>query len=73
MRCGVAVRAFLLIAVLAASASLTQRSVADDGKHFLAVDHYVSVHSTVPFMSGQIAQIYVRARVDAGMVLRAHL
>jgi pimeloyl-ACP methyl ester carboxylesterase len=71
MRCRVAARPFLLMAFLFVNASLTQRTVADDGEHFLTVDHYVSVHSTVPFMSGQISQIYVRERLQAGMVLRA--
>src|SRR5712671_6092078 len=71
MSCKVVVRAFLLMAVVVASASLTRSADADGREHFLTVDHYVSVHSTVPFMSGQIAQIYVRERVQAGMVLRA--
>src|SRR5208283_1201295 len=35
------------------------------------VDHYVSVHSTVPFMAGQTAQIYVRERLLPGAVLRS--
>src|SRR5882757_10988599 len=70
MRCRVAVRAFLLMTAVVASASLTRSTDADEREHFLTVDHYVSVHSTVPFMSGQIAEIYVRERVDAGMVLR---
>src|SRR5258708_23039610 len=71
MKCSVAVLTFLLIVVLVAGTSLTRSIVADDGEHILTVDHYVSVHSTVPFMSGQIAQIYVRERVQAGMILRA--
>jgi pimeloyl-ACP methyl ester carboxylesterase len=71
MSCKVIVRVFLLMAVVVAIASLTRSIVAYEHEDFLTVDHYVSVHSTVPFMSGQIAQIYVRERVDAGMVLRA--
>src|SRR5260370_39768980 len=71
MSCKVIVRVFLLMAVVVAIASLTRSIVADEGDHFLTVDHYVSGHSTVPFMFGQIAQIYVRERVQAGTVLRA--
>jgi pimeloyl-ACP methyl ester carboxylesterase len=66
-----AILAVFLITVLLVSASLTRSIVADDADHFLTVDHYVSVHSTVPLMSGQIAQIYVRERLQAGMILRA--
>jgi pimeloyl-ACP methyl ester carboxylesterase len=61
------IRAAFLIASLLISGSLA----ADDGEHLLKVDHYVSGHSTVPFMSGQFAQIYVRERLQAGTVLRA--
>ena len=71
MRCRVTLRVFLLMAFPFVNASLMQRAVADGSDHTLTVDHYVSVHSTVPFMSGQIAQIYVRERLQAGMVLRA--
>jgi pimeloyl-ACP methyl ester carboxylesterase len=71
MRFRAAILAVFLITVLLVSASLTRPTVADDADHFLTVDHYVSVHSTVPFMSGQIAEIYVRERLQAGMLLRA--
>jgi pimeloyl-ACP methyl ester carboxylesterase len=68
MRFSIAFRALLMIAFLFASAPL---AAADDAENLLTVDHYVPVKSTVPFMSGQIAQIYVRERLHAGMVLRA--
>src|SRR5882724_9168646 len=71
MRFRLAVRAFLLMTAVVASASLTRSIDADEREHFLTVDHYVSVHSTVPFMSGQIAEIYVRERVQPGVALRA--
>jgi pimeloyl-ACP methyl ester carboxylesterase len=61
--------AFLLIAVLVATSPGS--IVADDADQLLMVDHYVSVYSTVPFMSGQIAEIYVRERLQAGTLLRA--
>jgi pimeloyl-ACP methyl ester carboxylesterase len=69
MRWKAIVVAFLLMAVLVATSPGS--IVADDANQLLTVDHYVSVHSTVPFMSGQIAQIYVRERLQAGMLLRA--
>ena len=42
----------------------------DDGGRLLRVDHYVQVHSTVPAISGQDTEIYVREVVEAGTVLR---
>jgi pimeloyl-ACP methyl ester carboxylesterase len=42
----------------------------DDGERLLTIDHYVRVKSTVPAIAGQIAQIYVRERVQAGIALR---
>src|SRR5438093_3119680 len=46
---------------------------ADDGEKLLTIDHYVRVKSTVPAIAGQLAQIYVRERVQAGAALRAPL
>jgi pimeloyl-ACP methyl ester carboxylesterase len=37
----------------------------------LTVDHYVKVRSAVPAMNGQIAQLYVRERVQPGTALRS--
>jgi len=71
MRYSVAVRAFLLTIFICVGASLTQSINADDGERLLTLDHYVSVHSTVPFLTGQITEIYVRERLRAAMVLRA--
>lgn len=44
---------------------------ADDGQRLLRVDHYVRVRSIAPSMKGQIAQIYVREVVQAGVALRS--
>jgi pimeloyl-ACP methyl ester carboxylesterase len=57
----------LLIAFSICGLSLVQ---ADDGDRLLSIDHYVRVHSTVPAISGQITQIYVREVVRAGIPLR---
>src|ERR1700733_9219731 len=44
--------------------------LADDAGRLPRVDHYVQVHSTVPAISGQTTQIYVREVAEAGTVLR---
>src|SRR6202050_5784333 len=49
---------------------LAQSSFSDDGGHLLSVDHYVRVHSTVPSLTGQTTQIYMREVVRAGTALR---
>ncbi len=58
--------------VLAVAVVLSAGSVclADDSARLLRVDHYVRVHSTVPAMTGQTSQIYVREVVEAGIALR---
>ncbi len=71
MRYGVALRLLLSTTFLFAIAVLIQPVIADDGESVLTVDHYVSTRSTVPFMAGQIAPIYVRERLLPGTVLRA--
>jgi pimeloyl-ACP methyl ester carboxylesterase len=43
----------------------------DDSEQLLTIDHYVRVRSTVPSVSGQLAQLYVRERAMAGAVMRA--
>src|ERR1700704_2345598 len=43
---------------------------ADDGERLLSIDHYVRIQSTVPAISGQPAQIYVRERAKAATVAR---
>jgi pimeloyl-ACP methyl ester carboxylesterase len=54
---------FTLVAVLA------QPSFANDAEKLLSVDHYVRIRSTVPSISGQTTQIYVRELVRAGTAL----
>lgn len=44
--------------------------LADDGQRLLRIDHYVPVRSIAPAMNGQLAQIYVREVVPAGLALR---
>lgn len=43
----------------------------DDSEQLLTVDHFVRIKSTAPSLSGQLAQIYVRERVQAGTALRS--
>ena len=50
---------------------LVSTMLADDGEKLLTIDHYVRVKSTVPAIAGQLTQIYVRERVQAGVALRA--
>src|SRR6266566_4260694 len=71
MRYRVALRVLLMAIFICFNSSFTLSTAADDGEHLLTVDHYVSVRSTVPFLAGQIAQIYVRERLRPGAVLRA--
>ncbi|HET9361280.1 MAG TPA: alpha/beta fold hydrolase [Vicinamibacterales bacterium] len=54
----------LVTVVLAVSAA------ADDGERILTIDHFVRVTSAVPALAGQPAQLYVRERVQAGMLAR---
>ena len=58
----------LVLSILAVVAALPLFS--DDGSKLLSVDHYVRVNSTVPAISGQTTQIYMREVVRAGTALR---
>ncbi len=58
------VRSLCVLLLLAAGLA------ADDGQQLLRLDHYVRVRSTVPAISGQAAQIYVREVALAASVLR---
>src|SRR3984885_4898681 len=57
-------------AVLALALFLAQSSFTPDCGHLVGVDNYVRVHSTVPSISGQVSQVYVREVVRAGTALR---
>jgi pimeloyl-ACP methyl ester carboxylesterase len=70
-----------LVFVTVSCASMPGASVAgNDSARLLDVDHYVRVRSTAPSMNGQIAQLYVRERVEgralvhgsSGVVLFVH-
>jgi pimeloyl-ACP methyl ester carboxylesterase len=54
----------LAVALLVAGA-VGQPSRADDSGRLLRLDHYVGVRSTVPAISGQMTEIYVREVVSA--------
>lgn len=70
MRYKTVVGTLLATLVLLLCGSPRRRAFAYDSEHLLTVDHYVPVHSTVPAMSGQIAEIYVRERLAPASVLR---
>ena len=57
-----------VVALVFVAATMSQ---ADDGERLLSLDHYVRVRSTVPAISGQTTQIYVREVVLAGTALRS--
>ena len=57
----------ILLVVLFA---VTSPRASDDGQRLLTLDHYVRLTSNVPAITGQLAQIYVRERVSAGVALR---
>ncbi len=59
-----------LIAAVSGLTLAAALASADDSARLLRVDHYVRVHSTVPAIAGQTAQIYVREVVQAGIALR---
>lgn len=60
----------LPLVMLAVVFGVAAPSAHDDGQRLLTVDHYVRHTSNVPAMNGQLAQIYVRERVSAGVALR---
>jgi pimeloyl-ACP methyl ester carboxylesterase len=66
-------RRILLALVVAAGAFplVARPLLGDDSETLLTVDHFVRLKSTAPSFSGQLAQIYVRERVQAGIALRA--
>ena len=63
--------AALLSSAVLIGTSFAVSAPADDGERLLSIDHYLPVKSTVPAMSGQLAEIYVRERVMAGVATRA--
>ena len=71
MRFSATARSLLVAFTIVITVPSIQLSAADDGEHLLTIDHYVPVRSTVPSVSGQITEIYVRERLQASAVLRA--
>jgi pimeloyl-ACP methyl ester carboxylesterase len=63
------VAAAVTVAVVALAGFLSP-TFAEDSGQLLTIDHFVRVSSTVPVMTGQPAQLYVRERVKAGTALR---
>ena len=59
-----------LAALVLLAAALAAPLRGDDSLRVLTIDHFVPVRSTVPAMTGQPAQLYVRERVVAGAALR---
>ncbi len=57
-------------AALLRALSFAPTGLADDANRLLRTDHYVQVQSSVPAISGQTTQIYVREVVEASTVLR---
>ncbi|HEX7080594.1 MAG TPA: alpha/beta hydrolase [Gammaproteobacteria bacterium] len=68
-------RAFVVALLLAAGPCFTpsasgQPSSGADGTELLTIDHYVRHVSTAPALESEIAQLYVRERVAAGVLAR---
>ena len=59
-----------LALLLTLVATVVPRAAGADTAGLLTVDHYVRVLSKVPSIAGQLAPIYVRERVNAGVALR---
>src|SRR6187455_1364674 len=62
--------AIAFIAALAAGPVAAQPTAGEDSQHILTVDHYVPNRSTVPSISGQTTQVYVRERVKPATIQR---
>ena len=60
----------LLAGLIAVSLVVAVPLPGDDSERILTIDHFVRVQSTVPAISGQPTQLYVRERVHAGTLAR---
>ncbi len=60
----------LLLVALTVVLGAVAPAAHDDGQRLLTLDHYVRHKSNVPAMNGQLAHLYVRERVSAGVALR---
>ena len=63
-------RSLAFVAAVATALSAAVIASEGDGQRLLSIDHYVRVKSTVPAIAGQLANIYVRERVSAGVLAR---
>jgi pimeloyl-ACP methyl ester carboxylesterase len=66
-------KTFTLFFMLCATVIFTifaNAAIADDGGQLLTIDHYVSLHSSVPSIAGQVTELYVRERLRAPTALR---
>jgi pimeloyl-ACP methyl ester carboxylesterase len=61
--------ASFLLGALLALVSVSSSFAVDDSQQILAIDHLVSHISMAPATSGQVVQLYVRERVQAGVAL----
>ena len=61
----------LILALASGALIFGTTALSENGNDLLTVDHYVRVRSTVPSITGQTAQLYVRERVAAGTALRS--
>src|SRR6187402_1441665 len=59
-----------IASALLLAAFLVVPLVGDDSERVLTIDHFVRVQSSVPAISGQPTQLYVRERVHAGTLAR---
>jgi pimeloyl-ACP methyl ester carboxylesterase len=62
--------AFFVLSATFVLMMVVHAAVADDGGQLLTIDHYVSLHSSVPSIAGQVTQLYVRERLHAATALR---
>ncbi len=59
-----------IILTLLAVAALAAPLAGDDSERILTIDHFVRTSSTVPAITGQPVQLYLREKVKAGTALR---
>ena len=69
-RLGIIVVALLVAFSAVTTPARAQPSMADDSQTILTIDHYVANESTVPTITGQTVQLYVRERVKPATILR---
>lgn len=63
-------RLFFMLSATVIFMIVANAVIADDGGQLLTMDHYVSLHSSVPSIAGQVTELYVRERLRAPTALR---